>query len=146
MLLHIEQNATKVLQIILFLPNKRQSAYVFALARQLPRLGTTQQMPSKDALLEIAAKLGLSSWDTVQALEMGVNPSLFPVDENELIAQTRAILNYDSQWTESAVEKWVAGVFIAAHTNSNSLNRVILLIQGKGWYRCWLEYVVEIAR
>ncbi len=146
MILDIYQSGAMVLEIIRLLPKKRRSAYVMALARQLPRPGATQQLPSKDALLERAAKLGLSSWDTVQALEMGENPSLFRVDENELIAQTRAILNYDSQWTESAVEKWVAFVFIAAHTNPTSLNRVILLIQGKGWYRCWLEYVVEIAR
>ncbi len=146
MLLDIYQSSAVVLEIIRLLPKKRQSAYVFALAQQLPRLGTTQQMPSKDALLERAVKLGLSSWDIVQALETGANPSLFRIDENELIAQTRTILNYDSQWTEAAVVKWVACVFIAAHTNPTISDRVILLIQGRGWYRCWLEYVVEIAR
>jgi len=146
MLLDIYQSGTMVLEIIRLLPKKRQSAYVIALARQLPSLDATQQLPSKDALLERAAKLGLSSWDTMRALEMGASPSLFRVDENELIVQTKAILNYDSQWTESAVVKWAAFVFITAHTNPIILNRVILLIQGEGWYRCWLEYVVEIAR
>ncbi len=146
MLLDIYQSSAVVLEVIQLLPKERQSVYIFALAQQLPRLGTTHQLPDEDALLKRAVKLGLSSWDTVQALEMGVDPRLFQVDENELIAQTKAILNYDAQWTEEAVIKWVAFVFIAAHTNPTILDRVIFLIQGKGWYRCWLEYVVEIAR
>jgi len=144
--LDIDQSGALALKIIRSLPKKRRSAYVFALAQQLPRLGTTHQLPSKGALLRRAMKLVLSSWDTLQALEMGVDPSLFRVDENELIAQTKIILNYDSQWTEAAVMKWMSLVFIAAHTNPTLLDRVILLVQGKGWYRCWLEYVVEIAR
>lgn len=145
-MLDIDQSGTLVMNVIPLLPKKRQSSYIIALARQLPNLNAAGQLPSKDTLLKRATKLGLSPGDTIQALELGASPGLFSVDESELIAQTRAILNYDSQWTESAVEKWVALVFVAAHTHPASLNRVNLLIQGKSWYRSWLEYVVEIAR
>ena len=146
MILDIYRSGSLLLQVIRLLPKQRRAAYIMALVQQLPELAKEQRLPSKNALLKRALKLGLSPWEKVTALEMGVSPNLFSVDEDDLILQTKAVLDRSVQWSEPTAIKWVAGVFIAARTNPTILRRVALLIQGKGWYRCWLEYVVEIAR
>lgn len=146
MLLDIYQSGRLLLQVIGSLPQKRRSAYLIALAKQLPGLKTAEKLPTSAALIKRAVNLGLSPWDTVRALEMGADPNAFNVDEAELTKLTKAVLQHDAQWNHSAVGRWVAMVMLAAHTSPTALRAVSVLIQGEGWYRCWLEYVVELAR
>lgn len=145
-ILDVYQSGRMVLDVIKLLTKKRRAAYLIALARQLPSIADTTRLPSKAALLKRAVKLGLSPQQQIQALGMGVDPRLFSVEESGLNEQTKAVLVHDVQWNEARLTQWVASVMIAAHNNPDSLRTIKLLIQGKGWYRCWLEYVIELAR
>ncbi len=146
MLLDVYQSGQLLLQVIGLLPQKRRSPYLIALAKQLPDLKTDEKLPTVAALIKRAASLGLTPWDTVRALEMSADPASFSVDEEELIKLTKAVLQHNAQWNQTIVARWVAMVILAARTTPDVLRTISVLIQGEGWYRCWLEYVIELAR
>lgn len=135
-----------VLEVVDKLPEKRRSAYLLALAKKYERVKDEEGIPSQESLTEQAVRLGLWPSQTVRALNLGANPTLFSLDDNELIDQTKAVINRDARWDETQLTKWIALVFVAAYKNSSTLDAVQLLVQGAGWYRDWLGYVIDLAR
>jgi hypothetical protein len=96
----------------------------------------TSALPFCDTPLKAltAVKLGV---DPKQINPDCANPTALNVWDNSA--------RFDEEGAGS-MRQWVAAVTLAAMTISDRLDEVSTQVQGEGWYREWLRYVVSLAR
>lgn len=63
-----------------------------------------------------------------------------------LFALTRDVQNEQVRWDPVAVARWLDALAIAAQTDPIALDAVPALVQGPGWYPCWLRFAIALAR
>ncbi|MFE2672525.1 P-loop domain-containing protein [Streptomyces hygroscopicus] len=72
-------------------------------------------------------------------------------DETSTARDTLFSLTYDVQneqvrWSPEAVAGWLDVLAVTARTDPISLDAVPALVQGPGWYPCWLRFAIALAR
>ncbi|WP_194918188.1 ATP-binding protein [Catenulispora rubra] len=63
-----------------------------------------------------------------------------------VIAGTRAVTSSQSQPLQDQVLTWLDLCAIAARRNAAILTTVESLLEGEGWYRCWLRFALALMR
>ncbi|MEU3597135.1 ATP-binding protein [Streptomyces sp. NPDC006798] len=75
----------------------------------------------------------------------------FAVDETStardtLFALTRGVQNEQVRWSPEPVARWLDALAITTRTDLIALDAVPALVQGAGWYPCWLRFAIALAR
>lgn len=81
--------------------------------------------------------LGLDADDAIAAS---------PYDRDALLRLTRDVQESSVRWEHAVLPRWMDNVASAAHTDPLGLNAAEALVNGPGWYRCWLRFCVALAR
>lgn len=94
---------------------------------------------------------GVRSGTTHYLLALGINVSDIeprPISDSRprLLTLTREVQARSVQWQSEVVEEWLDACAIAAHQDPIGLNAAEALIDGPGWYRCWLRFAVALTR
>jgi len=99
-----------------------------------------------------AAEAASAAIDNVDSPELAVNCLRYGADLDKAV--TRALPPtsldigldghiYDDKAKE--IRKWVASIRLLAHTDPALLDDERIRIEGEGWYRCWLRFVIALA-
>lgn len=64
----------------------------------------------------------------------------------QLLQSTRKVVIEPSSSRPNELEEWLDLCSIAARLDTLGLASAEALVQGEGWYRCWLEFAIEMAR
>ena len=72
----------------------------------------------------------------------------FPVEGSmgRLSGLARKVQEDTIAWENDPLDAWLDECTAAAHRDALILNAVEALIEGGGWYRCWLRFTVGLAR
>ncbi|MBB4930686.1 hypothetical protein F4561_001506 [Lipingzhangella halophila] len=65
---------------------------------------------------------------------------------NTLFSLTHDVQNEQVRWSPVSVAKWLDALAITAQTDPIALDTVPALVQGPGWYPCWLRFAIALAR
>ncbi|MFG3261802.1 AAA family ATPase [Streptomyces bobili] len=63
-----------------------------------------------------------------------------------LFALTRGVQNEQVRWSPEPVARWLDALAITTRTDLIALDAVPALVQGAGWYPCWLRFAIALAR
>ncbi|MGW8597613.1 AAA family ATPase [Streptomyces sp. NPDC055893] len=63
-----------------------------------------------------------------------------------LFALTRGVQNEQVRWRPEPVARWLDALAITTRTDIIALDAVPTLVQGAGWYPCWLRFAIALAR
>ncbi|MGX2993594.1 AAA family ATPase [Streptomyces sp. JNUCC 64] len=63
-----------------------------------------------------------------------------------LFALTRGVQNKQVRWSPEPVARWLDALAITTRTDLIALDAVPALVQGAGWYPCWLRFAIALAR
>lgn len=86
--------------------------------------------------------LGVSAAD----LAAGLATDETSTARDTLFALTRDVQHERVQWSPVAVARWLDALAITAQTDPIALDAVPALVQGPGWYPCWLRFAIALAR
>lgn len=86
--------------------------------------------------------LGVSAADLAEGLAAEETSTA----RDTLFSLTREVQNEQVQWSPVAVARWLDALAITAQTDSIGLDAVPALVQGPGWYPCWLRFAIALAR
>lgn len=64
----------------------------------------------------------------------------------QLLAQTQHVLIGPSSARPHALEEWLDLCAYSARVDPVGLTAAEALVQGEGWYRCWLKFAIELVR
>jgi hypothetical protein len=125
------------------IPNKNRGAVLLACARRLHRQG---HIAEAARFAERALPLAPSLTVAAEALRLGARelPDAFAVPDPDEFAIGLDEARYHVD--VAPVESWVTVVSILAHTNPTRLEELWQAVDGEGWYRSWLRYVLQISR
>ncbi|MGC0405168.1 hypothetical protein RKD27_007812 [Streptomyces sp. SAI-126] len=102
-----------------------------------------------------AADLGYRSGTAHRLLALGVSATVLAAglatDETSTARDTLFSLTHDVQneqvrWSPVPVARWLDALAITAQTDPIALDAVPALVQGPGWYPCWLRFAITLAR
>ncbi len=110
----------------------------------LPEVGTPRLWATA------AAAHGTPSGTLRRLFALGVDPydlatADISVRRSRLLELTRSVQEPSAQWEESRINAWLDGCSIAARTDSIGLTTAEALIDGEGWYRCWLRFAIRLC-
>ena len=63
-----------------------------------------------------------------------------------LCALTRDVQEATIEWESETIDQWLDECAAAAHRGTLALDAAEALIEGEGWYRCWLRFTIGLAR
>ncbi|MGW8954673.1 AAA family ATPase [Streptomyces sp. NPDC055709] len=63
-----------------------------------------------------------------------------------LFSLTDDVQNEQVRWSPMAVAGWLDALAVTARTDPIALDAVPALVQGPGWYPCWLRFAIALAR
>ncbi len=97
-----------------------------------------------------AAKLGTGPGTAHILLSLGVEVEdlvIGPVSEarDGLLKLTRRVQEPSVRWEDGLIHHWLDACALAARRDPIGLNVVQALIDGPGWYPCWLRFTVSLA-
>lgn len=85
-----------------------------------------------------------------RAIALGLDDSAVWESHSELrerlLAQTQRVLSGPSSSTPHALEEWLDSCAYAARIDPVGLNAAEAIVDGAGWYRCWLRFAIELVR
>jgi hypothetical protein len=110
----------------------------------LPEVGTPRLWATA------AAAHGTPSGTLRRLLTLGVDPddlasADISVRRSRLLELTRSVQEPSAHWEESRINAWLDRCAIAARTDSIGLTTAEALIDGEGWYRCWLRFAIRLC-
>ncbi|MEV5885364.1 ATP-binding protein [Streptomyces sp. NPDC052020] len=69
-----------------------------------------------------------------------------PVRRGVLLSLTRDIQQERVHWSPEAVARWLDALAVAAAADPLALDAAEALVQGPGWYPCWLRFAIALVR
>ncbi|MFI0786209.1 AAA family ATPase [Streptomyces lydicus] len=63
-----------------------------------------------------------------------------------LLSLTRDIQQERVRWSPEAVARWLDALAVTAASDPLTLDAAEALVQGPGWYPCWLRFVITLVR
>jgi len=140
---------TAVLDLVPLLAKPAPYALALAEMLSLSDLPADQQQATTYALMAVNDEACIGCAHRI--LHLGVDVSAFdPADiqaaRNILFELTRAVLKPGVQFEPTPVHRWLDACGIAARRDHLGLASAEALLQGEGWYRCWLRFVVGLCR
>ncbi|MFJ2824687.1 AAA family ATPase [Streptomyces toxytricini] len=69
-----------------------------------------------------------------------------PVRRDVLLSLTRDIQQERVRWSPEAVARWLDALAVTAAADPLALDAAEALVQGPGWYPCWLRFVITLVR
>ncbi|MFD9725538.1 AAA family ATPase [Streptomyces sp. NPDC059072] len=84
-------------------------------------------------------------------IELGAMPqSLAPTSDADLWSQlteaTRIVTSNEAMHTDGAMPAWLDLCTLASHRNGAALATIENMLDGEGWYRCWLRFNVALVQ
>ena len=98
-----------------------------------------------------AARLGVSSGNAYRFFALGcdvtdVRPRLTPADAGRTLRDLADAVQDTLKWRETdRVAAWIDACTVAARLDGFYFPVVSTLIEGPGWYGCWLRFVVSLS-
>tara|TARA_R110001583_G_scaffold192551_1_gene359177 strand:+ start:2986 stop:9072 length:6087 start_codon:yes stop_codon:yes gene_type:complete len=122
------------------------AALWLGIADELKRLGDT--VGAKEAAVE-AMSLADLAWVACECIPFGVTPEAarhLALTPEAMVTATRLGSHHFSG--DSGVRQWVSTVRILAHdaASCDVLEHEKARLDGPGWYRCWLRFVIGLAK
>ncbi|MGA4967613.1 AAA family ATPase [Streptomyces pseudogriseolus] len=68
------------------------------------------------------------------------------VRRDVLLSLTRDIQQERVRWSPEAVARWLDALAVAAAADPLALDAAEALVQGPGWYPCWLRFAIALVR
>ena len=98
-----------------------------------------------------AAEYGLRPGDVSRAIELGINVSEGDAEQvrqyrARLLKLTRDVQDRKIMYQETRrVPEWIDACTVAARNDPLGLNTAEALLDGPGWYTCWLRFVISLV-
>ncbi|WP_328663250.1 AAA family ATPase [Streptomyces sp. NBC_00328] len=86
--------------------------------------------------------LGVAAADLAAGLATGEASTA----RDTLFALSSDVQNEQVRFSPESVARWLDALAITARTDPIALDAVPALVQGPGWYPCWLRYAIALAR
>ncbi|WP_330323009.1 ATP-binding protein [Streptomyces anulatus] len=86
--------------------------------------------------------LGIAAADLAE----GIATDETSTSRDTLFSLTHDVQNEDVRWSPVTVARWLDALAITAQTDPIALDAVPALVQGPGWYPCWLRFAIALAR
>jgi hypothetical protein len=133
--------------LVRLLPPERQGTYALAVAAFLkdqPHLEQVVGTASEWAARAIAK--GAPAGGATTLLELGVRPDeIRAPDRAALLELTRELLGSTTPDSNKHLV-WLDGIACLSKTDELGTDAVEALLNGQGWYRCWLRFAIELSR
>ncbi|HXA29278.1 MAG TPA: ATP-binding protein [Candidatus Angelobacter sp.] len=125
--------------------------YLLAFGEEAADAASGLEGPNPYELARMAVKAGVRSGRRHRLLRLGIDLDEFSDDAGEsqrqtLLDLTRRIQEASIRWDGEILEQWLDAVVTAARRDPLGLAVAEALVDGIGWYRCWLRFVVSLAR
>ncbi|WP_037624146.1 AAA family ATPase [Streptomyces aureus] len=126
-----------------------------ALAEQIAEGPVPGTATSAGNWAQKAAELGYVMGTAHRLLALGVGaadlaaelaPGEASTARDTLFALTYDVQNEQVRWSPETVARWLDALAITARTDPIALDAAPALVQGPGWYPCWLRYAIALAR
>lgn len=126
-------------------------SYALALAERLSSSEAEGDRQQAATLVTLVAQHGELAGEAHRLLKLGAAvQDVQRVSHREaqahLLDLTRAVLNDRIQSEPLPLLRWLDACTIAARCDQVGLGAAEALLVGEGWYRCWLRFVVGLAR
>jgi hypothetical protein len=97
-----------------------------------------------------AVNYGLRAGSILRIINLGIRPEDLPAisitdAREQLLDLTRRVQGSRVGWEDGSVGAWLDACVLAAHRDQLGLNTAEALINGEGWYRCWLHFVIGLT-
>jgi hypothetical protein len=130
---------------------EQPNEYLLALAERISARGQEESRLHAMALAERSVRSGPKPGTVHRLLRLGISPEHLTTTprldvRDRLFSLTREALGERIQYEEDAIYAWLDACCIAARVDPLGLASAEALIQGDGWYRCWLRFAVGLCR
>lgn len=128
-----------------------RGAYALALAEKLAASEVASEREQSRNWVNSAVNDEECEGEAYRLINLGVAIDSFePTDiqtaRTRLLELTRAVQEHGVQFEPAPVFRWLDACAIAARRDPLGLATAEALLQGEGWYRCWLRFVVSLCR
>lgn len=122
-----------------------------ALADRIDSGRSSDEIGSARLWATAAAAHGTSAGSAHLLLSKGIDVELIEAADVEasrerLIDLTRAVQEHSIQFQTEPLPRWLDACAVAGRRDALGLGTAEALIEGPGWYRCWLRFAVSLAR
>lgn len=97
-----------------------------------------------------AVEHGLPVGALTQLVALGLAPNAEEVgvtyDRDALLRTTREVQQTSVRWENDVLPRWLDDVAAAAHFDPIGTDAAEALLEGPGWYLCWLRFCIALAR
>lgn len=97
-----------------------------------------------------AAGHGLPAGSRTRLIALGVRPgddgADTQYDRDVLLQLTREVQQPSVRWEDDVLPSWLDHVAAAAHLDPIGMDAAEALVEGPGWYGCWLRFCIALAR
>jgi hypothetical protein len=128
-----------------------RGTYSLALAERLAVSHESVAQKTATQLAESAVNARECAGQACRFFRFGISADVFePIGleaaRDRLLDLTRQVQGQRIQLEPAPISLWLDACAIAARRDSLGLATAEALIQGEGWYRCWLRFVIALCR
>jgi hypothetical protein len=127
----------------------RAGPYCLAMAEAVAAGHLTGSSCTARAWVWATVAHGLPDGSFSRLIAVGLDPDAAaesPYDQGALLQLTREVQQYSVRWEHAVLPRWMDKIAAAARVDPLGLNTAEALIDGPGWYRCWLRFCIALAR
>lgn len=130
---------------------KKPGPYALAVAAKLAASEVTAERDLTLKWATSAVNDEACAGEAHRLIDLGITvdqfqPANIRVARDRLLELTRAVQKDRIQFEPAPVLQWLDACAIAARRDPLGLGASEALLQGEGWYRCWLRFVVALCR
>lgn len=128
---------------------ERAGPYCLAMAEAMQSGRLTGSACTARTWAWAAVSHGLPDGSLSRLMALGLSPAdgaTNPYDRDLLLQLTRDVQQRSVRWDSAVLPRWLDQVAHAAHGDPLGLDAAEAIIDGPGWYRCWLRFSIALER
>lgn len=129
---------------------ERAGPYCLAMAQAVADGGLAESFCTARTWAWAAVAHGLPDGSLPRLVTVGLDPddeaAESPYDRDALLELTREVQQRSVRWEHGVLQRWMDQVTLAARADPVGINAAEAVIDGPGWYLCWLRFCIALAR
>lgn len=129
---------------------ERAGPYCLAMAEAVAAGRLAESSCTARAWAWAAVAHGLPDGSLPRLVVVGLDPddeaAESPYDRDALLQLTRDVQERSVRWEHAVLPRWLDKLASAARADPVGLDAAEALVDGPGWYRCWLRFCIGVAR